>query len=315
MSNDNTTTTDATSQLIDLTVDNLTKNVKLVNSQTPNARLKFLMEKLVDYLHNYVRETRLTTEEWNETIKFLTECGHMCTDIRQEFILLSDILGVGVLVDALNNPKPANATESTVLGPFYTDDAQDVVNGDSIASPDKGEICLVLATVKDTKGNPIEGAKIEVWEADNNGRYDNQYDERDRPDMRGRLTSNKNGEFFFKCVKPVSYPVPIDGPVGNLLEKLHRTAYRPAHIHFRIHVPENIYDDLVTALYISGDPYESNDAVFAVKKSLIVNVGKVEDISVAKKYNVIEQDWLIRYDFVLTTKDETQILLAIPTTD
>ncbi|CAF1068552.1 unnamed protein product [Rotaria sordida] len=315
MSNDSTTSTNTTLQLLDLTIDNITKNVKLVNSQTPNTRLKFLMEKLVDYLHNYVRETRPTIEEFNETMKFLAECGHMCTNVRQEFVLLSDILGVSVLVDALNNPKPTNATESTVLGPFYTDDAQDVANGDSIASPGKGEICLVLSTIKDTKGNPIEGAKIDVWETDSNGRYDNQYDERDRPDMRGRLTSNKNGEFFFKCVKPVSYPIPSDGPAGKLLETLHRPARRPAHIHFRIYAPNSTYDDLVTALYIRGDPYESNDAVFGVKKSLIVDVGKVEDASLAKKYDVNEQDWLIRYDFVLTTRDETQALLTMPTAD
>ncbi|CAF1135222.1 unnamed protein product [Rotaria sordida] len=315
MSNDSTTSTNTTLQLLDLTIDNITKNVKLVNSQTPNTRLKFLMEKLVDYLHNYVRETRPTIEEFNETMKFLAECGHMCTNVRQEFVLLSDILGVSVLVDALNNPKPTNATESTVLGPFYTDDAQDVANGDSIASPGKGEICLVLATIKDTKGNPIEGAKIDVWETDSNGRYDNQYDERDRPDMRGRLTSNKNGEFFFKCVKPVSYPISSDGPAGKLLETLHRPARRPAHIHFRIYAPNSTYDDLVTALYIRGDPYESNDAVFGVKKSLIVDVGKVEDASLAKKYDVNEQDWLIRYNFVLTTRDETQALLTMPTAD
>ncbi|CAF1113976.1 unnamed protein product [Rotaria sordida] len=315
MSNDSTTSTNTTPQLLDLTIDNITKNVKLVNSQTPNTRLKFLMEKLVDYLHNYVRETRPTIEEFNETMKFLAECGHMCTNVRQEFVLLSDILGVSVLVDALNNPKPTNATESTVLGPFYTDDAQDVANGDSIASPGKGEICLVLATIKDTKDNPIEGAKIDVWETDSNGRYDNQYDERDRPDMRGRLTSNKNGEFFFKCVKPVSYPIPSDGPAGKLLETLHRPARRPAHIHFRIYAPNSTYDDLVTALYIRGDPYESNDAVFGVKKSLIVDVGKVEDASLAKKYDVNEQDWLIRYNFVLTTRDETQALLTMPTAD
>ncbi|CAF4016096.1 unnamed protein product [Rotaria sordida] len=315
MSNDSTTSTNTTPQLLDLTIDNITKNVKLVNSQTPNTRLKFLMEKLVDYLHNYVRETRPTIEEFNETMKFLAECGHMCTNVRQEFVLLSDILGVSVLVDALNNPKPTNATESTVLGPFYTDDAQDVANGDSIASPGKGEICLVLATIKDTKDNPIEGAKIDVWETDSNGRYDNQYDERDRPDMRGRLTSNKNGEFFFKCVKPVSYPIPSDGPAGKLLETLHRPARRPAHIHFRIYAPNSTYDDLVTALYIRGDPYESNDAVFGVKKSLIIDVGKVEDASLAKKYDVNEQDWLIRYNFVLTTRDETQALLTMPTAD
>jgi protocatechuate 3,4-dioxygenase beta subunit len=310
MSNDN-----AASQHINLTVENITQNVKLSHSQTPHPRLKFLMDKLVDYLHDYVRETRLTNEEWMQTIQFLTACGQISTDIRQEFILLSDILGVSVLVDAVNKPKPPNATESTVLGPFYTDDAKDVANGESIASPGKGEICLVLATVKDTKGQPIEGAKIDIWETDGNGLYDNQYDVRDGPDMRGRLTSNKDGKFYFKCVKPVSYPIPDDGPAGTLLKKLHRHGNRPAHVHFRINVPESIYDELITALYIRDDPYVSTDAVFGVKKSLLVDVGKVEDTSIAKKYDVDEQDWLIKYDFVLTTRDETQALLTNSTQD
>lgn len=300
---------------IDLTVDNITNNVKIINSQTSDPRLKFLLEKLVDHMHDYVRETRPTIEEWNKTIQFLAECGHNCTEIRQEFILLSDVLGVSVLVDALNNPKPVNATESTVLGPFYTDDAENMANGDSIASPGKGEVCLVLATVKDTKGNPIEGANVDVWETDGFGRYDNQYENRDGPDMRGRLTSNQNGEVFFKCVKPVSYPIPTDGPVGKLLEKLNRQACRPAHIHFRIHVPDSIYHELVTALYIRGDPYISSDAVFGVKQSLIVDLNKVADPEISKKYDVNEQDWLIKYDFVLATKDETQSLHTMSSSD
>lgn len=294
---------------MDLTMENITQNLKSVNSQTSDPRLKFLMEKLVDYLHNYVRETQLTIEEWEKTIEFLTKCGQISTNIRQEFILLSDILGVSVVVDAVNHPKPPDATESTVLGPFYTDDAEDKANGDSIASPGKGETCLLLATVKDIKGNPIEGAKINVWETDGNGLYDNQYEKREGPDMRGCLTSDKNGDVYFKCVKPVSYAVPTDGPVGVLLGKLNRHAYRPAHIHFRINVPNSNYDDLVTALYIRGDPYEQSDAVFGVKKSLIVDAEKVGDTSIAKKYDVDEQDWLIKYDFVLTTHDETEELL------
>lgn len=306
-------TDDTTGQQKELTTENLTENVKLRNSQASTPRLKFLMDKLVDHLHDYVRETRLTNEEWMATIQFLTNCGQACTPVRQEFALLSDILGVSVLVDALNNPKPANATESTVLGPFHTDDAENVANGESIASPGKGETCLVLATVKNTQGQPIEGAQIDVWETDGEGRYDNQYEVRDRPDMRGRLTSDTNGDVYFKCVKPVSYSAPTDGPVGVLLEKLHRHAYRPAHIHFLITVPESEYDDLVTALYIRGDTYLSTDTVFGVKDSLIIDAVKVDDASLAKKYAVNEQDWLIRYDFVLTTRAETQALLQTPT--
>ncbi|CAF1313949.1 unnamed protein product [Didymodactylos carnosus] len=279
-----------------------------MNGQSADPRVKFLLEKLVDHIHDYARETQLTSEEWMVGLRFLTKCGQMCTDIRQEFILLSDVLGLSALVDALNNPKPPTATESTVLGPFHTDDAPDVANGESIASPGKGEKCLVIATVKDIDGKPIEGAKIDVWETDGNGHYDVEYDERDRPDMRGCLTSNKNGEFYFKCVRPVSYTVPTDGPVGELLKNLDRHSFRPAHIHFRINVPGDKYSELITTLFLRGDPHLTTDAVFGVKRSLIVDLGRIEDGSIAKKYDADEQDWLIKWDFVMTTIDEANAL-------
>lgn len=308
MLNDNTASSNASPPLVDLTIDNITRNTKLANSQTPNPRLKFLMEKLIDHIHDYARETQLTTEEWMVGLQFLTQCGQMCSNVRQEFILLSDVLGLSVLVDSLDHPKPSSGTESSILGPFYTDDAHDVDNGGSIASPGKGEMCLVLATVKDTDQKPIEGAKIDVWETDDTGHYDAQYDGREGPDLRGRLTSNKNGEFSFKCVRPVSYPIPNDGPVGKLLKQLKRNPYRPAHIHFRINVPEGKYDELVTALFIRGDPYETIDPVFGVKSSLIVDIGRVQNTSIAEKYGIHEQDWLIRWDFVMVTLDEMQAL-------
>jgi protocatechuate 3,4-dioxygenase beta subunit len=313
MATDNDTRSDGSPQLVDLTVENITKNTKLINSQASNPRLKFLMDKLIDHLHAFARETRLTTAEWRAGLEFITECGQICNEDRQELDILSGILGLNVLVDALNNPKLNNATESTMLGPFYKDDAPEVANGETIASPGRGEVSLVLATVKDTRGAPIEGVKIDVWETDQTGHYDCQYSDREKSDMRGRLTSDKNGEFYFKCVKPVSYPIADDGPAGRLLRMLNRHPYRPAHIHFRIRDPNEKYNELITALYIRGDPYESSDAVLDVKTSLIVDALKVEDASVVKKYNVREQDWLIKYDFVLTTPDETQALLTIPT--
>ncbi|CAF1160197.1 unnamed protein product [Didymodactylos carnosus] len=308
MSKDDAASAYVPPQLLDLTIDNITANTKLVNGPSADPRLKFLIEKLVDHLHDYVRETQITNEEWMVGLHCLTRCGQMCTDIRQEFILLSDVLGLTVLVDALSNPKPPAATESTVLGPFHTNDAPDVANGDSIASPGKGERCLVIATVNDTDEKPIEGAKIDVWETDGHGHYDIEYDERHRPDMRGILTSNKHGEFYFKCVRPVSYSVPTDGPVGQLLKKLDRHSIRPAHIHFRINVPGDKYSELVTTLFLRGDPHLTTDAAFGVKRSLIVNVGRIEDASIAKKYDVDEQDWLIRWDFVMTTHDEVNAL-------
>ena len=290
--------TDTNEQII----DDIEKKIKIELSRTSNERLKFLLTKLIDHFRVFANETHLTTDEWLTTLQFLTTCGQASSSTRQELYLLSDILGLSSLIDSLNHPTSANATPSTVLGPFHTDDAPDVSNGESIASVGKGETCLVLATVRNTDGKPIVGAKIDVWETDDTGHYDNQYENRDRPDMRGRLTSDENGQFVFKCVKPVSYAVPIDGPVGTLLNALNRHAYRPAHIHFFITVPGQDYDDLVTSLFVRGDPYESSDAVFGIKPDLIVDFKKVNNNEIAEKFQVDVNDWLILYDFVLSPR-------------
>jgi len=158
----------------------------------------------------------LTTDEWMTAIQFLTATGQICSQTRQEFILLSDVLGLSVLVDALNHPKPAGATENTVLGPFFTEDAADVQLGESIVS-DQGEEkwCLVKGKVTDENGKPIENAIIEVWETDETGHYDTQYSDRSHPDYRGRLRSDKNGDFWFKAIRPVPYPIPHDGSLPS----------------------------------------------------------------------------------------------------
>ncbi|KAF8473993.1 Intradiol ring-cleavage dioxygenase [Kalaharituber pfeilii] len=290
----------------DLTDANITPNAILINSNTPNLRLKYILSSLITHLHDFARETRLTAEEWMTGIQFLTATGRMCRDTRQEFILLSDILGLSTLVESINHPKPPGATEGTVLGPFHTHDAQKTSMGESIASPGKGEICLVRCTVKDASGNPIEGAKIDVWEADETGHYDTQYADRDGPDCRGILTSDKDGKFWFKAVKPVPYPIPQDGTVGNLLKSLHRHPYRPSHMHFMIIAPG--FDTLVTALYVRGDPYETTDAVFGVKSSLVVDVKRIEDQELLREYGVPKDAWGIEYDFVMVTEKEARRL-------
>ncbi|KAG5636903.1 hypothetical protein H0H81_006438 [Sphagnurus paluster] len=185
-----------------------------------------------------------------------------------EFILLSDILGVSTLVDMINNAKPPGATEATVLGPFFTDDAHELSNGESIASEGKGDYMFVEGRVLDIQGNPISGAVIDTWETDGDGLYDNQYPDRDKPDCRGRLISAKDGSYAFRAVVPVPYPIPSDGTVGALLSHLGRHALRPAHLHIMIEAPG--FEKLITALYFEGDPYLSTDAVFGVRKSLIV---------------------------------------------
>jgi protocatechuate 3,4-dioxygenase beta subunit len=230
--------------LKDLTIDNITENVHAINSNCKNPRTRFLLEKLVTHVHDFARETRLTTSEWEQTIGFLTEVGQMCTDVRQEFILLSDVLGLSLLVDSIDHPKPEASTEGTVLGPFHTHEAEHAPNGSLISHDPDGEPMLVVCSVKDTNGKPIAGVKIDVWETDSKGFYDVQHADRDGPDGRAIVKSDDEGNFFFKAIVPVPYPIPSDGPVGRLLDVLDRHPYRPSHFHFMFDKPG--YDKLVT---------------------------------------------------------------------
>ncbi|KAJ5711237.1 hypothetical protein N7488_005393 [Penicillium malachiteum] len=286
----------------DLTVDNITENVLTINSLCEDQRMKYILERLVTHLHDFARETRLSSEEWMTGLRFLTEVGQICTEVRQEFILLSDVLGLSILVDSIDHPKPAGSTEGTVLGPFHTHDAEEMPAGDSMSHDPKGEPLLVVCTLKDMQGNPVDNVKIDIWETDSTGHYDVQYAERDGPDGRCIMRSDKDGIFWFKAITPVPYPIPHDGPVGRLLKKLHRHPYRPSHMHFMFQKPG--YDHLVTALYLRGDPYETSDAVFGVKDSLTVDIGKAGP-EIAKKYNVPEGHALLTYDFVLVSDAET----------
>jgi len=260
---------------------------------------------LVTHLHDFARETRLSTQEWMAGIEFLTETGKICSPVRQEFILLSDILGLSLLIDSIDHPKPPSSTEGTVLGPFHTHDAESVPHGDVIHHDPDGEPCLVLCTVKDTSGSPISDVKIDIWETDSNGMYDVQYKNREKPDGRAVIQSNENGDFWFKAIVPVPYPIPHDGPVGKLLIKLMRHPYRPSHMHFMFE--KEGFDHLITALYLRNDPYETSDAVFGVKESLLVDLGTV-NAETAKKYGVKEGSKLLTYDFVLVTESEAKKL-------
>ncbi|KAL2006611.1 hypothetical protein VTN00DRAFT_9279 [Thermoascus crustaceus] len=291
--------------LKDLTIDNITENVILINSLCEDARMKYVLERLVTHLHDFARETRLSTKEWMSGLQFLTEVGQICSDVRQEFILLSDVLGLSLLVDSIDHPKPEGSTQGTVLGPFHTHEAQEMTAGDMMSHDPQGEPLLVLCTLKDTNGKPIEGAKIDIWETDSTGHYDVQYADRKGPDGRCIMYSDKEGFFWFKAIKPVPYPIPHDGPVGRLLKKLHRHPYRPSHMHFMFE--KEGYDHLITALYLRNDPYETSDAVFGVKNTLVVDLGKV-DAELAKKYGVPEGTALLTYDFVLVTEADSNAL-------
>ncbi|CAI7660532.1 hypothetical protein N7533_009372 [Penicillium manginii] len=291
----------------DLTADNITENVITINSLCEDARMKYVLERLVTHLHDFARETRLSSDEWMTGLRFLTEVGQICTDVRQEFILLSDVLGLSLLVDSIDHPKPPGSTEGTVLGPFHTHDAEEMPSGESMSHDPKGEPLLVVCTLRDTEGKPIEGVKIDIWETDSSGHYDVQYAGREEPDGRCVMRSDKEGLFWFRAITPVPYPIPHDGPVGRLLKKLHRHPYRPSHMHFMFE--KEGYDHLITALYLRNDPYETSDAVFGVKDSLTVDIGKVGP-ELSKKYGVPEGQALLTYDFVLVSDAETSELRA-----
>jgi hydroxyquinol 1,2-dioxygenase len=246
-------------------------------------------QSLVKHLHAFVKEVRPTPEEWFQGIEFLTKTGHMCDGKRQEFILMSDTLGVSMLVDFLNYGKAKGrlaATESTVLGPFFVEGAPEMPLGADIRRPGTpGEPCAVSGTIKDLKGKPVAGATVDVWEGGADGLYDVQ--KPDGTNLRARFRSDAGGRFHFKCITPVSYPVPHDGPVGKLLTATGRHPMRPGHLHFVIQAPG--FDKLVTHLFTKGDKYLDSDAVFGVKQSLIVDFGKKNAAGEA----------VCRYDFVL----------------
>jgi protocatechuate 3,4-dioxygenase beta subunit len=255
-------------------------------SPASDARTREVLASLVRHLHAFVRDVELQPHEWMAGIEFLTATGQKCDALRQEFILLSDVLGVSMLVDALANRKHSGATESTVLGPFFTADAPDVAAHASIASPGKGERLAISGRVSDISGKPLGGAVLEVWESDGDGMYDTQYAVREHPDCRGRIRTAADGTFAFEAVVPVSYSIPTDGPVGALLLRLGRHTFRPAHVHFK--VAADGYVPVTTAIYVEGDEYLDSDAVFGVKASLVEPFEVVDGIRTLRRDFVLE---------------------------
>ncbi|KAN0137733.1 aromatic compound dioxygenase [Lactarius tabidus] len=282
----------------------ITSNILKLTELTPDPRTKFIFQNLIAKLHEFVNETKITSEEWMAAIEFLTRTGQTCTPLRQEFILLSDVFGVSALVDALNNPPVGTATESSVLGPFFTEDAPDVPFGESIASEGKGEYMYVEGHVRDTKGTPIPNAVIETWETDDKGFYDTQYAKRIAPDCRGRLATDNDGKYGYRAIVPIAYPVPGDGPVGDLLQTLRRHNIRPNHLHMMIHAPG--FRKLTTALYPEGDVYLTSDPVFGVKKSLVVKLVEIDDEAEARKRGFLKgtKFKLLSYNFTLLSDAE-----------
>lgn len=235
--------------------------------KTPDARLRFVLESLTRNLHAFLRETRLSAEEWRAGIDFLTAAGHITDERRQEFVLLSDVLGASMQTIAINNEAYANATEATVLGPFFVADAPEVELGGDIAFGAPGEPCWVEGSVRDTEGVALAGAVLEVWECDEDGFYDVQY-EGERTAARGRLRADEHGQFRFWALTPVPYPIPHDGPVGRLLEASRRSPMRAPHLHFLVSAPGR--RTLITHIFVEGQELRTGgDAVFGVKESLV----------------------------------------------
>jgi len=236
----------------------------------PDPRTRDVLRRLITHLHAFIREANLTLDEWMRAIDFLTRTGHMSGDTRQEFILLSDVLGVSMLVDAINHQALAGATDTTVLGPFYVGEHRVMPHGTDLAGNAPGERVLVEASVGDPAGQPIAGAAVDVWHADTDGLYDSQKPgyRLDTPHLRARFVTAPDGRFSFRTVVPHAYPVPTDGPVGELLRAGGRHAMRPPHIHFVINAPG--HETLVTHLFAEGGDYLDSDAVYGVKPSLIV---------------------------------------------
>jgi hydroxyquinol 1,2-dioxygenase len=233
---------------------------------TADPRLKLLMGALVRHLHAFLRDVRLTEEEWQRAIAFLTETGHRTDDRRQEFILLSDVLGASMQTIAINNEAYGDATEATVFGPFFVEGSPRIEAGGDIAGGAAGEPCWVQGTVTDTDGQPVPGALIEVWEADADGFYDVQYAD-DRTAARGHLISDEQGGYRFWALTPTPYPIPHDGPVGQLLAATGRSPMRASHLHFMVSAAGK--RTLVTHIFVRGDEFLDRDAVFGVKESLV----------------------------------------------
>lgn len=272
-----------------LNQDNITQAVIASFSNTPDPRLKEIMTSLVQHLHGFAREVKLTEAEWFKGIEFLTRCGHITDDKRQEFILLSDVLGLSMLTVSMNNEKPVGCTESTVFGPFHVEGAPHYALGDDVANGAKGTPCIVRGTVRGIGGEPVPGAHLEVWQSDDDGLYDVQHAELGHAQARGILEADPQGKYHFRSIVAVPYAIPHDGPVGAMLTTTGRHPWRPAHLHFMVKAP--CYETLITHVFRDHSDYLDSDAVFGVRQSLVCDWVQQADGT-----------YVLEYDFVLNPR-------------
>lgn len=280
------------------TEDTSVETVLARMGEPENPRLAEVMRAVIAHLHAVVKEVEPTYAEWMAAIRFLTETGRMCDDKRQEYILLSDVLGVSMLVDAINTRRPEGATENTVLGPFHVEGAPDLAMGDTISQDGIGEPLVVRGRVVDGEGRPVQGAVIDTWQTSHDGFYDlQQPDRQPENNLRGIFRTGADGRFSYRSVKPSYYPIPDDGPVGQLLHGLGRGNIRPAHLHYIVSAPG--FETVTTHIFVHDDPYLDDDAVFGVKESLIRTFIRHDDPTRAAEFGVANPFWTVETDFVL----------------
>lgn len=284
----------------DFTVDNLTDEViKAYTANVNEPRTAQIFESLIKHLHGFIRDVELTEDEWMTAIQFLTATGKQCDDKRQEFILLSDTLGASMLVDAINHPKGGAGTESTVLGPFFVPGAPSKEFGGDVRLQqlEQATPCLVRGKVTSADGTPLVGATLDIWQTAANALYDVQDSNAPEWNLRGRFSTNENGEYAIVTEKPVSYAVPTDGPVGQMLSAAGRHAYRPAHLHFLVEAVG--HESLTTHIFVEGDDYLDSDAVFATKESLVGRFADCDDAAVGQAFGLEPPFSTLSFDFGL----------------
>jgi catechol 1,2-dioxygenase len=284
--------------MADFTEDTATDALIARLEHAPDPRFRHIAAAFARHLHAFIREVRPTQAEWEQAISFLTRTGQACDAKRQEWVLFSDVMAVSMLVDAINHPSRAGLTESTVLGPFHVGGAPLLPLGTNISRDGRGRPCVVSGRVLAENGAPVRGAVLDVWQTTEDGWYDvQQPDIQPEGNLRGRFATDADGRFWFVSVKPASYPVPTDGPVGELLRAMGRHPFRPAHIHFIITAPG--FDPVTTHIFAAGDPYLDSDAVFGVKSSLVEPFHEQTSEQEARRYGVSVPFWTVNHDFVL----------------
>jgi hydroxyquinol 1,2-dioxygenase len=284
-------------------IDTITDQAVARWNTTHNPRLRELITKLIPHVHAYAKEVKLTHAEWLAGLNFLAKVGQWTTDARGENILLSDVMGLSMLTVMLNDHLPKGATPHTVLGPFYVDDSPELEAGGNMAEGVAGEPCFITGQVRNLKGEPIAGATLDMWQADDEGIYEVQLAEKSGPYLRGVYHSGPDGRFLVKTIAPLGYSIPMDGPVGDLIKTTEISHFRPAHIHFIMSAPG--YQKIITHLFKRGTEYLENDVVYGVKQELIADFTRHEPGLAPTGETVSTPFWTINYDFVLAPEGAT----------